>query len=524
MAYSLLVHAITSGLNTNSTTAVDTSGADLLVLVAGSYSVTPGTITDTYENTWTSATASDASSGARSRIWYCIRPLTGPSHQFGLSGTSIYGGVAALAFSSGGVGESAFDVENGAVAGSAGTTISTGSITPSANNALLVFGTSADTTNIANAASVGTLLDAVAGIVDTAFGNASAYEIQTTATARNQQFTYAGSCTQSARAASFILTRNPTSGFTRYSTSPVLTKGSTYNSWTADALAAPSVCHDGTQYVMTVSFWSVANSKWASGFFTSSDMTSWSYVANSLWAPGGTDYILGNAGIEWFGGKYWFAYNHYPSGTGSGPDILVGLAHSTDLLTWTVVSSSHLTDAADLEFSINPYNRKLELWYIKATDRSVHMEDSPDGTTWTDQGQFFASPSWANYNFGEPSVFYYGGARYMLCDCSTTANAYRYLAMIKSPNMDTTWEVMGTGLPISANAWETGQVFDAAAIVANLNDGRGTIPRLLYAGSDTHSSTDNTNSSIGLAYNTTFAALVLKPTIVRQAVNRASTF
>lgn len=505
MPYSLIANAISSAKDTNSTAAINTANADLLVVVAGSYSAVPGVVSDNYENTWTPATLSDASSGARSRVWYCVRPLTGPSHQFTLSGTGIFGGVAALAFSSGGVGESAFDVENGAVAGSAATTISTGSITPSSKNALLVFGASADTTNIVNAVSVGTLVNALAGVSDVAFSNASAYEIQTASVARNQQFTYSGACTQSARAASFLITNNPSASFTRSSTTPNLTKGGTYNAWVADALAAPTVCFDGTKWVLSVSFWSIANAKWASGFFTSTDnMATWTYVANSLWVPEGTDYILGNAGLEYFAGKYWFAYNHYPASTGAGPGVIVGLAHSTDLLTWTIVADPHLTDAADLEFSINPYNGRLELWYIKASDRSCWMQDSPDGITWTSQGQMLATPTWANFNFGEPSVFYYRGERYLLVDCSTTANAYRYLAMLKSPNRDTTWELMGTALPVSANTWETGQVFDAAAFMANLNDGRGTIPRLLYAGSDTHSSTDNTNSSIGLAYNTSF--------------------
>ena len=57
----------------------------------------------------------------------------------------------------------------------------------------------------------------------------------------------------------------------RSQTTPVLTKGGTYGGWTADAIAAPSVCYDGTRYVMTVSLWSVSLSKWASAFFTSPD-------------------------------------------------------------------------------------------------------------------------------------------------------------------------------------------------------------------------------------------------------------
>lgn len=504
MTYALVAHTVNSAKETNTTTAIDTSGADLLVLVVGSNTANPGTISDTYGNTWTSLTASNAASAARSRIWYCRNPLVGPSHTFTLTGaTNMYGGIAVLAFAGSGTSGSIYDgAENGAT-GSATTTLSTGSVIPSVDNGLLVFGSAYDTTNNVSSVNVGTLVDALAGVAATSFGNASAYEAQTTATSRNPQFTYAGSVGPAARIAAFI-PAGITPRFTRNGSTPVLAKGSAYGGWTADALAAPSVCWDGSQYVMTVSLWSVANSKWASAFFTSPNLSTWSYVTNSLWVPAGSDYILGNAGIAWFGGKYWFAYNHYVSGSPAA-ERYVGLAHSTDLLTWTVVSSSHLTDAADLDFSINPGSGKLELWYIKTSDRTLHMEDSPDGSTWTDRGQFLATPSWATYNFGEPSVFYRAGARYLLVDASVLATGYRFRAMLHSDNQDVTWVLDGTALsPAAANAWESGQVFDDANIFGDIGDGNGNTLHMLYAGSDSHSPGDNTNSSIGLATNRSF--------------------
>src|SRR4051812_34058398 len=104
----------------------------------------------------------------------------------------------------------------------------------------------------------------------------------------------------------------PSIAFTRLQSTPVLAKGGTYGGIQADALAAPAVCWDGTRWVMTVSIWNVAGQKWHSIFLTASDLAgTWSYVASSLRTPGGTDYILGNGGLAWFGGKYWFAYNAY---------------------------------------------------------------------------------------------------------------------------------------------------------------------------------------------------------------------
>ena len=53
--------------------------------------------------------------------------------------------------------------------------------------------------------------------------------------------------------------------FTQVGTTPVLTKGSAYNGWTADALAAPACTNKVTSgtfavsFVMTLSFLSVSN-------------------------------------------------------------------------------------------------------------------------------------------------------------------------------------------------------------------------------------------------------------------------
>jgi hypothetical protein len=96
---------------------------------------------------------------------------------------------------------------------------------------------------------------------------------------------------------------------------------------------------------------------------------------------------------------------------------------------------------------------------------------------------------------------YVNGVRNLLCDIAPAQLGYRYTAHFWSVGNNTSWQSTGIiNSPVSANAWEAAQVFDASALVADLGDGQGAIPRIIYAGSDTHSSTDNTDSSIGLTY------------------------
>lgn len=293
--------------------------------------------------------------------------------------------------------------------------------------------------------------------------------------------------------------------FQRIQDTPVLAKGSTYAGWTADALAAPSVCWDGARFVMTVSMWSVANSQWATAFFTSSDLKAWSYVTNSLWVPSGGDYLIGNAGLAWFGGLYYFAYNHY------GSTIKVALATSSDLVTWNVVgdpiiplSGADSSGQADPSLTVNPNTGNLELWYVGQNARQIMFADSVDGTTWTKYGVYLNSSLWNVTNFGEPNAYFDGAGRYLNFDGNTPAEGDegRTICQTYSVASDTSWTTYGTVLgPNPFNAWEGVQVFDACCIGRfDLGDGRGNKLWMAYAGGDTSAPTDNTNSSIGLAF------------------------
>lgn len=284
----------------------------------------------------------------------------------------------------------------------------------------------------------------------------------------------------------------------RPSNLPVLAKGATYNGWQADALAAPQVTWNGSQYVMSVSVWQDSTSQWASAFFTSSDLKSWTYVPNSLIVPT-TLYIYGNAGFMWWQSKYWFV------GIGAP-----GMMTSTDLLTWTMVTGTeHLvSDGFDHSLSINPGTNKLEIWFAQATG-SIRMWDTSNGTSYTDQGTVYSNGGINGGGNAEPAVFYIGSVRYMALDVFTFGTRATMLSY--STNQDTTWVVTPLMLSaVPANSWEKQQNFDCQPFVTDIGDGHGAIAWYIFAGSDNTSGTDATNSSIGLAAQ---ISLVVPPAI-----------
>lgn len=298
--------------------------------------------------------------------------------------------------------------------------------------------------------------------------------------------------------------------FTRQQNTPVLERGSTYDGWVAYAIAAPSVCYndDDEIYVMVVSLWDDVRGKWATAFFTSIDQGKsdpWTYVSGSLIEPSGSNYILGNGGIEYFLGEYWISFSQY---IGPGADTGVEISHSSDLLTWTdlgeIIPTTVGEDTVyqtDSTLRYNPHNGLLECWYIGGNNRKALMSDTSDGINWTARGVFLDGAFPYETDFGEIEVFYPSGstARYLLHDGSLVAGE-RFIWLEVSENRDTTWVNYGTIIgPSQVNSYENVNVFDSACLGA-VNLGDGLRIYLLYAGADIAASTDDTNSSIGLAY------------------------
>ena len=199
MAWSLVTTA--SGQSTNNddvtSSSVDTTGANLLVLLALAQPVTGVTVSDSKSNTWTPLTAQQNGSATGSKLYYCFAPTVGASHTFTVSATGTFPAVLVQAWSGG----LAFDAENGANQAS-GTTLQTGSVTPAGDNELFVSG-------CGPGGGGAVVNDIDSGFTETgdldenanSAGGAMAYKIQTTGGAENPTWTASGGAGPAERSA-----------------------------------------------------------------------------------------------------------------------------------------------------------------------------------------------------------------------------------------------------------------------------------------------------------------------------------
>lgn len=191
MAYSFVVATSAASSDGNSVTSssIDTTGADLLVVVVSDYSAaSEGTLSDSKSNTWTKRTIYNDGSIQRTVAYYAKNPTVGSGHTFTVNGTAHYPGIAVAAFS--GADTSApYDTE----AGSYGSTspFAAGSITPSQSDSLVISGAGYWVSGVVDASSINggfTLASHVAKGV-AGFGAGVAYLIQTSAAAANPSWT-----------------------------------------------------------------------------------------------------------------------------------------------------------------------------------------------------------------------------------------------------------------------------------------------------------------------------------------------
>lgn len=179
----------TSGGTT--TDAIDTTGADLLVLVLISLaSTTEPTVSDNKGNTWSQRTAYSNPS-ARTRIYYAVNPTVGSGHTFAATGTSSFAAIAVSAYS--GCDTSApADQENGGTFSNVNST-TTGSVTPTEDGELLVAGFGFQQAGHPGGVSIdsGFSVDGtLANINGVAFGVVHAHKIQVSAGAENPQLSW----------------------------------------------------------------------------------------------------------------------------------------------------------------------------------------------------------------------------------------------------------------------------------------------------------------------------------------------
>lgn len=205
--FALVAHVIAQSTTTNSITssAIDTTGADLLVAVTNHYIGGGGSLTlsDSKGNTWTPLTLRSVGSG-RSRMYYAKNAIVGTGHTFTATGTGSFPVVAVQAFSGSDL-TSPFDVENGVSDTSIFLTSGQpGSVTPSLNNELIIAG-QANLNSNGGASSIDSGFTKTDGVdrAPNGLGVAIAYLIQTTATAANPTWSWPSAQSQALTIATF---------------------------------------------------------------------------------------------------------------------------------------------------------------------------------------------------------------------------------------------------------------------------------------------------------------------------------
>jgi len=184
------VSAVSPGITDATTAAVNTTGANLIVLMPAWTAGAGGgpSVSDSAGNVWTALTIySTPNSDRRTVIYYKINPTVSATHTFTYTSVTgaTYPSIAMMAFSGAAGGYNL--VQNGAGANVA-TTLATGSVAPSANNCVLVTGLSFEAASgVATINSGFTVAQSLANAGGAAV--AVGYKAQTVAGAENPTWT-----------------------------------------------------------------------------------------------------------------------------------------------------------------------------------------------------------------------------------------------------------------------------------------------------------------------------------------------
>jgi hypothetical protein len=179
---------------TGTTSAIDTSGADLLVAYM-SYD-SGATFSDSKGNTWTALTArSHNGSDSFGRFYYVENPTVGTGHTF--SSSQSFASVFVQAWY-GSLSPTAYDQETGSTASST-TSQQPGSLTPTEDNSLLVFAVANGGNASAHSVNSGfTISNTVTAVTGLRYGGSMAYKVQGTKAAENPTYSWTGSTTVAA--------------------------------------------------------------------------------------------------------------------------------------------------------------------------------------------------------------------------------------------------------------------------------------------------------------------------------------
>jgi len=196
MAFSLINHTYTYGADNLATSAVNTTGANLIVIAIAKSMGAALTVRDSKGNTWTLIASADEYY-LTVALYYCVNPTVGPGHIFYGDGTSIYADIFVQAWS--GANSSPLDVETTNVTAGTSSSLATGSVLPSVDNELVVAALATGsgpyfTYSIDSGFSISDQNDAVLNV---SYGGGLASLVQTTKGAVNPTWSW-GSNTHSA--------------------------------------------------------------------------------------------------------------------------------------------------------------------------------------------------------------------------------------------------------------------------------------------------------------------------------------
>jgi len=193
---SLVVHtsATPAGASalTVTSTGITTTGSNILTVQVGDFQgAAAGTLTDSKGNTWTSIASYNDGAVIRVTSWYCKNPTVGTSHTFTYTSSGIcYPAIFVQGWNNASL-TAPLDQQTGRGVAAA-TSGSAGSITPSANNCLVINFANVWTGTTPSTAGY-TTLDTSTFVANTNFTCIASYVIQTTATATNPTTSWTGS-------------------------------------------------------------------------------------------------------------------------------------------------------------------------------------------------------------------------------------------------------------------------------------------------------------------------------------------
>lgn len=190
------------GESGGTTSAIDTTGADLLIVVVSSthFGSNP-TVSDSKGNTWTALTRySDSGGDVSIKFFYAVAPSVGSGHTFTASGASMYASMGVIGLV-GGKQTSPFDQQAGSAA--SGTSLTPGSVTPTESDEIVLSAINVNPASTASADGGFSVIGYVSLVGGVSLGLAVAYLIQTSAAAANPTWSWTGSQTSIAANATF---------------------------------------------------------------------------------------------------------------------------------------------------------------------------------------------------------------------------------------------------------------------------------------------------------------------------------